>query len=308
MRLVTFIRDGTPRLGALAERDGREVVVALAAIDSRLPTDMLAFLAGGPDALDQARRAFQRRSAAAEMELTAAQLQAPIPKPGKIICVGLNYRDHAEENNEPLPAYPTIFAKYANSIVGPGAPIRIPSITQKPDYEAELAVVIGRRGRDITEADALRYVAGYVPFNDVSARDYQARTSQWTLGKSFDTFGPLGPALVTADEVPDPHALDIRLSINGEMLQQSNTRNLVFSIPTLIAYLSAAMTLEPGDVIATGTPGGVGGARKPPRFLRPGDVVRVEIERLGTLENPVEAYAVTTGGGPHAGVGVVGQP
>jgi 2-keto-4-pentenoate hydratase/2-oxohepta-3-ene-1,7-dioic acid hydratase in catechol pathway len=164
-------------------------------------------------------------------------------------------------------------------------------VTSQVDYEGELAVVIGRRARDIAEADALDYVAGYAPFNDVSARDYQMRTSQWTIGKTFDTFGPLGPALVTADEIPDPHALDIRVSIGDDVLQSSNTTHLIFTIPQLIAYLTSVMTLEPGDVIATGTPAGVGAARKPQRWLLAGDVVRVEISGLGALENPVVASA-----------------
>jgi acylpyruvate hydrolase len=157
------------------------------------------------------------------------------------------------------------------------------------DYEGELGVVIGRHGRHIAESEAFEYVAGYVPFNDVSARDYQRRTSQWTIGKTFDTFGPMGPALVTADEIPDPHALDIRVTVSGEVMQSSNTRNLVFSIPYLVSYLSQVMTLEPGDVIATGTPGGVGFVRTPPRYLKPGDEVHVEIERLVKLINPVVA-------------------
>ncbi len=165
----------------------------------------------------------------------------------------------------------------------------LPRVSQKVDYEGELGVVIGRRGRHISEAEALGYVAGYLPFDDVSARDYQMRTSQWTIGKTFDTFAPMGPALVTADEIPDPHDLDLQVTVSGEVLQASNTRHLIFSVPRLIAYLSQVMTLEPGDVISTGTPGGVGVARTPQRFLQPGDEVRVEIERLGTLVNPVVA-------------------
>jgi 2-keto-4-pentenoate hydratase/2-oxohepta-3-ene-1,7-dioic acid hydratase in catechol pathway len=225
------------------------------------------------------------------LERADVRLLAPVPRPGKIICIGLNYRDHAAESNVAPPEYPTVFAKYGNTIAAPGEAIVLPPISAEVDYEGELAVVIGRRCQAVAEADALGVVAGYMPFNDVSARDYQMRTSQWTIGKTFDTFAPCGPALVTADEVPDPHALDIRVSIGGEVLQSSNTRHLIFNIPHLIAYLSAVMTLEPGDIIATGTPAGVGFARTPPRFLRPGDVVRIEIERLGALENPVVAHA-----------------
>ncbi len=290
MRLVTYLRDGAQRLGALVVRDGADVVVDLN-LAAGLPSDMLAFLAGGEANMEQARQALADPPAEALVSLGAVRLAAPVPRPGKIICIGLNYRDHAAESGAEVPAYPTVFAKYASCIVGPGEPIVIPRVTGEVDYEAELAVVIGRRARDVAEADALGYVAGYAPFNDVSARDYQMRTSQWTIGKTFDTFGPLGPALVTADEVGDPHTLDIELSIGGEVLQRSNTRHLIFSIPQLIAYLSAVMTLEPGDLIATGTPAGVGAARTPKRWLQPGETVRVAIGRLGALENPVSASA-----------------
>jgi acylpyruvate hydrolase len=221
----------------------------------------------------------------------AVTLKAPIPRPGKIICLGLNYRDHAIESNLAIPTYPVVFAKFANVVIGPGEAIVLPKISQEVDYEAEFGVVIGQRGRAIAEADALSYVAGYLPFHDVSARDYQMRTSQWVIGKTFDTFGPMGPALTTTDEIPDPHNLNIQLSIGGEVLQSSNTRHLIFNVPQIIAHLSAVMTLEPGDLIATGTPSGVGAARTPKRFLKPGEVVRIEIERLGVLENPVVAEA-----------------
>jgi acylpyruvate hydrolase len=291
MHLVTFERDGAHHLGALAQRDGRDVVIDLHAAAPSLPSDMIAFLAGGAANHGLATQAIADPPAEAVLDRSAVQLAAPIPRPGKIICIGLNYRDHAAESNAELPAYPTVFAKYASCIVGPGAPIVIPRVTSQVDYEGELAVVIGRRARDVAEADALDYVAGYAPFNDVSARDYQMRTSQWTIGKTFDTFGPIGPALVTADEIPDPHTLDIRVSIGDDVLQSSNTKHLIFTIPQLIAYLTSVMTLEPGDVIATGTPAGVGAARKPQRWLVPGDVVRVEISSLGALENPVVASA-----------------
>jgi 2-keto-4-pentenoate hydratase/2-oxohepta-3-ene-1,7-dioic acid hydratase in catechol pathway len=289
MQLVTFLRDGAQRLGALAQRDGRDVVVDLNQAAPDLPADMIAFLSGGDASRALAARALADPPADAVLDRGAVQLCAPIPRPGKIICIGLNYRDHAAESNIEVPAYPTVFAKYASCIIGPGEAIVIPRVTSQVDYEGELAVVIGRRARDVSEADALSYVAGYAPFNDVSGRDYQMRTSQWTIGKTFDTFGPLGPALVTADEISDPQALDIRTSIGGEVLQSSNTKHLIFGIRQLIAYLSAVMTLEPGDVIATGTPAGVGAARTPQRWLVPGDVVRVEISGLGALENPVVA-------------------
>jgi 2-keto-4-pentenoate hydratase/2-oxohepta-3-ene-1,7-dioic acid hydratase in catechol pathway len=289
MQLVTFVHDGARRIGALVSHNGQDAVIDLNRAAPDLPSDMLAFLAGGEDSHALAARALADPPTTAVLERSAVRLTAPIPRPGKIICIGLNYRDHAAESNQSVPEYPTVFAKYASCIIGPGESIVIPRVTSQVDYEGELAVVIGRRARDVAEDVALSYVAGYAPFNDVSARDYQMRTSQWTIGKTFDTFGPLGPALVTADEVGDPHNLDLRVSIGDEVLQHSNTRHLIFNIPQLIAYLSAVMTLEPGDVIATGTPAGVGAARDPKRWLRAGETVCVEIARLGRLENPVVA-------------------
>jgi acylpyruvate hydrolase len=289
MRFVTFKHDGASRVGALRSRNGTTVVVDLTHANPNLPASLVGLLEAGEQAHATARDAITSAPATATHDLASVVLQAPIPRPGKIICIGLNYRDHAEESGQPVPDYPTVFAKYANCVIGSGAPIVLPAVTEQVDYEAELAFVIGRRARHVSEAEALTYIAGYLPFNDVSARDVQMRTSQWTLGKTFDTFGPMGPALVTSDEISDPHNLTIRLMIGNELLQESNTRHLIFSIPHLIAYLSQVMTLEPGDVIATGTPAGVGMARSPQRFLRPGDVVRVEIEGLGTLENPVVA-------------------
>ena len=291
MQLVTFAHDDARRLGALVHHNGQDAVIDLNRAVPDLPNDILAFLAGGAENSALAARALANPPSAAVLERSAIRLLAPIPRPGKIICIGLNYRDHAAESNQPVPDYPTVFAKYASCVIGPGESIVIPRVTSEIDYEGELAVVIGRRARDVAEEAALDYVAGYAPFNDVSARDYQMRTSQWTIGKTFDTFGPFGPALVTADEVGDPHTLDLEVSIGGEVLQRSNTRHLIFTIPQLIAYLSAVMTLEPGDVIATGTPAGVGAARNPKRWLRAGETVCVEIKGLGRLENPVVAAA-----------------
>jgi acylpyruvate hydrolase len=291
MQLVTFVRDGAQRLGALARPDGREAIVDLNQADPRLPADIIAFLAGGDASRALAEQALAAPPDAAVIDRAGARLVAPIPRPGKIICIGLNYRDHAAESNAPLPEYPVVFAKYANTVIGPGDAIVLPRVTEQVDYEGELGIVIGAQARDVPEAEALAYVAGYLPVNDVSARDYQMRTSQWTIGKTFDTFAPMGPALVTADEGPDPHALDLRVTIGDEVLQNSNTRHLIFSIPQLIAYLTSVMTLEPGDVIASGTPAGVGAARDPKRWLRAGETVVVEIERLGRLENPVVASA-----------------
>jgi 2,4-didehydro-3-deoxy-L-rhamnonate hydrolase len=213
----------------------------------------------------------------------------PIERPGKIICVGLNYRDHAEEQGVPLPEAPLLFAKWGNTLIGSGEPIVIPPIVTKCDYEAELGVVIGARAKDVSADDALDAVAGYLCVNDVSARDLQFADGQWTRGKSPDTFCPLGPALVSRDEVPDPQNLAMRAILNGETMQDSTTANMVFGVAELIAYITRTITLEPGDLIATGTPAGVGVFRDPPVFLQPGDEITVEIEGLGTLTNPVVA-------------------
>jgi 2-keto-4-pentenoate hydratase/2-oxohepta-3-ene-1,7-dioic acid hydratase in catechol pathway len=282
MKLVTFTHDGNIRFGALR---GENEIVDLQEADSRLPSEIIAFLGAGESALAIATQAIQQ--AMQTIPLSAVKLHSPIPRPGKILCIGLNYSDHAAESGQPVPQFPVVFAKYANTVISHGDSIVLPHVSTQVDYEAELGFVIGKRGRYISEADALQYVAGYLPINDVSARDYQNRTSQWTMGKTFDTFAPMGPALVTSDEVPDPHNLKISLTIGDEVLQDSNTKQLIFGVPQLVASLSEVMTLEPGDVVSTGTPPGVGFAQKPPRFLKPGDVVSVIIERLGTLTNPV---------------------
>ena len=212
----------------------------------------------------------------------------PIGVPGKIICVGLNYRDHAEEQNTELPSAPLLFAKWPNALIGPGEPIVIPRVSTRVDYEAELGVVIGERGRNIGEENALETVRGYLCLNDVSARDLQFSDGQWTRGKSPDTFCPIGPRLVPAAEVPDPQALGIRCLLNGEVMQDSTTANMIFSVAEVIAYASRTMTLEPGDLIATGTPAGVGVFRDPPALLKDGDEVTIEIDLLGSLTNPVQ--------------------
>ena len=286
MKLITFTHNGKTRIGALSGKQGETVVDLSVAVPS-LPQNLKSFLAGGASALAKAQAAAANPPAGSTLKLADVKLQAPIPNPGKIICIGLNYRDHAAESNSPLPPYPIVFAKYANTVLAPGEAIVLPKNSQQIDYEAEFGVVIGKRARHVSEADALNYVGGYLPFHDVSARDYQMRTSQWSMGKTFDTFAPFGPALTTADEIADPQTLDIQLSINGEVLQKSNTSNLIFTVQQLIADLTSVMTLEPGDIIATGTPGGVGSARKPQRWLKAGDVVRIEIAKLGVLENPV---------------------
>lgn len=211
----------------------------------------------------------------------------PIPVPGKILCIGLNYRDHAAEQNVALPERPIVFSKHSNTLIGPGEPIRIPKAVEQADYEAELGVVIGSRFSRGSEQDALAAVAGYVVANDVSARDLQFADKQFTRGKSVDTFCPVGP-LKPASEVPDPHNLPIRAILNGQVMQESNTSNLVFGVGALIAYLSQTFTLEPGDLILTGTPGGVGIFRDPPVLLKAGDEITIEIDGVGSITNPVE--------------------
>jgi 2,4-didehydro-3-deoxy-L-rhamnonate hydrolase len=213
----------------------------------------------------------------------------PIERPSKIVCVGLNYRDHAEEQGAELPTAPLLFAKWPSSLVGPGEAIVLPRTSTRVDYEAELGVVIGERVKGVSEENALEAVLGYLCLNDVSARDFQFGDGQWTRGKSPDTFCPVGPRLVPRDEVPDPQALGIRCLLNGEVMQDSTTANMIFSVAEVIAYASATSTLEPGDLIATGTPAGVGVFRKPPRLLQDGDEVTVEIESVGALTNPVRA-------------------
>jgi 2-keto-4-pentenoate hydratase/2-oxohepta-3-ene-1,7-dioic acid hydratase in catechol pathway len=281
MRLITFRRaDGQAGPGVVV--DGR--VIPLAEIGYG---DMLAVVAAG----DRARAEIQRwiDRGPASIALDAVELLAPIPRPPKLICIGLNYRDHAAETGMEIPKRPTIFSKFSSAITGPGSPIVLPRNSTQPDYEAEFAFIIGPGGRHIASSDWDKHVFGYTIVNDVSARDFQMATSQWMVGKTFDTFAPMGPHIVTADEIGDPHALDISLRVNGEVLQKSNTRELIFKIPELVAYLSSVMTLEPGDVVSTGTPSGVGFARKPPRYLRAGDEVTITVEGVGELRNPVIA-------------------
>src|ERR1700749_1894475 len=262
-------------------------LVALPGAAPPLPADL-----GGLLAEERAGRLAALATGAPEtarVPLEDVRLTAPVAPPSKIICIGLNYRDHAAETGQDLPTKPTVFAKFPTTLTGPYDPIVLPALSQAVDYEGELGVVIGRQARFVAEDEALSYVGGYLCFNDVSARDVQTGPSQWTLGKSFDTFAPVGPYLVTAADVPDPQDLEIETRVNGVTVQHSNTANMVFTVAALVSQLSAVMTLEPGDIIATGTPGGIGGAQNPPRFLKDGDVVEVEIERLGCLRNPVVA-------------------
>lgn len=212
---------------------------------------------------------------------------APVPRPGKILCIGLNYRDHAAESNMPIPEKPVVFSKFPTCVIAPGEPVVLPSTSQQVDYEAELAVVIGRRAKHVSADRAYDYVLGYTAFNDVSARDFQFADGQWQRGKSCDTFAPMGQTIVTTDTVPDPHKLPIKLTLNGKTMQDSNTDQLIFGVPALIEFISQTITLEPGDVIATGTPPGVGFARKPPVFLQPGDQMEVMIEGVDGVGSPV---------------------
>jgi 2-keto-4-pentenoate hydratase/2-oxohepta-3-ene-1,7-dioic acid hydratase in catechol pathway len=246
-------------------------------------------IAEGADAMDRVARWVNHAPGGEAFDASRMKLLAPIQRPGKIICIGLNYRDHAEEAKMAIPETPTVFAKWGNTVTGHMHPIVLPKNSSKPDYEAEMAVVIGKGGRHIPEAKWREHVFGYTILNDVSARDFQMATSQWTMGKTFDTFAPIGPWIVPAAEIEDPGALRISLTLNGETMQDSNTSNLIFGVPKLIAYLSSVMTLEPGDIISTGTPAGVGFARKPPRWLKAGDVVAIQVEGIGELANPVVA-------------------
>jgi 2-keto-4-pentenoate hydratase/2-oxohepta-3-ene-1,7-dioic acid hydratase in catechol pathway len=279
MRLVTFSAGQGPRAGLVV---GDRVVDLTPA---GYPT-VLSFLEGGPKAIEAARKLGGDPGNAPKR--SAVKLHAPLVPP-KFICIGLNYLDHAKESGLAIPSTPVVFTKYDNAVIGPGEPIEIPPVSNQVDYEAELGFVIGRRGKNISADRWEDYVFGYTCVHDVSARDYQMATSQWTIGKTFDTFGPVGPELVSKDEVPDPHNLRISLELNGKVLQDSNTSQFIFNIPALIEYLSRVMTLVPGDLVSTGTPPGVGFARKPPIFLKPGDDVVVKIAGVGELRNPCVA-------------------
>jgi 2-keto-4-pentenoate hydratase/2-oxohepta-3-ene-1,7-dioic acid hydratase in catechol pathway len=229
-----------------------------------------------------------RKPAGPAVALSEVSLLPPVSRPGKVICIGLNYVDHAKEGGNPIPDYPAVFLRAVTSLVGPGQPILRPPVSEKLDYEAELAIVIGRPALRVQEAEALAHVAGYACFNDGSLRDYQRKSTQWTMGKNFDATGAFGPELVTPDELPEgAHGLRVATRLNGRTLQDGNTRDMIFSVARTIAILSEVMTLEPGDVIITGTPAGVGYPRKPPVFMRPGDTCEIEIEGIGVLSNPI---------------------
>ena len=270
MKLVTYSTgDGAPQVGYI---EGGEVKSL-----------------GGASMLECIERGVEEQVGEA-VALGEVRLHAPVGRPGKIVAIGLNYVDHAEETGQPIPEVPVVFGKYPNTIVGPGEPIRIPPIAEQIDYEAELAVVIGRRAKGVPEPEALEYVFGYTNSNDVSARDLQfSEGGQWTRSKSIDTFCPTGPYIATRDEIPDPQNLYIRAILNGDVVQDGHTSRMIFSVAELVSFLSQGMTLEPGDIIITGTPPGVGMAREPQLWMKPGDEVSIDIEGLDTLTNPLEA-------------------
>src|SRR5213594_3509355 len=299
MKLVRFSTSGqTPRLGVLQGDRIADLQASLAASLTRrgvsraaelaaalVPTSARAFLEGGP----VAEEAIAGIKEWVTVPAASARLHAPITDPGKFICIGLNYRDHAEEANQPIPKEPPIFAKWSNAILDPGEPILRPRGSQQLDWEVELGVVIGRTARFVAKEQAIDYVWGYTIINDASARDFQFITSQWMAGKIFETAAPVGPYIADRQDVPDPHSLGLRTIVNGKQMQNGNTKTFIFDVRYLVSYLSGLVTLSPGDLIATGTPPGVGFAMKPtPVFLQPGDVCRVEIDRLGSMDNPVK--------------------
>jgi acylpyruvate hydrolase len=298
MKLVRFsVNGGSPRLGVLqGDRIGdlqasvagnlsrRGVVRAQEIAAALVPQSTRAFLEGGAASADAVASVRDWVTVPA----SSARLHAPINDPGKFICIGLNYRDHAEETNNPIPKEPPIFGKWAPSIIDPGEPILRPRGSKQLDWEVELGVVIGRTARFVSKEEALDYVWGYTIVNDASARDFQFITTQWMAGKIFETAAPVGPYIADRHEIPDPHSLELKTFVNGKQMQKGSTKTFIFDVRYLVCYLSGLMTLSPGDLIATGTPPGVGLGMKPPVFMNPGDVCRVEISGLGSMENPVK--------------------
>ena len=280
MKLCTFLQAGAPRVGVVID----DAVVDLSIAAPELPHDMVALLALGPDALARAKSA--AASATARKSLASVKLASPILRPPKFLAIGLNYADHVAEAGIETPKFPTVFTKLSTSVAGPFDDVHLPRVSTMLDYEGELGFVIGRRCRRVPRARAHEVIAGYLVHDDVSVRDWQMRVPQWTMGKAWDTHGPLGPWLTTADEI-DPSGLRLRTWVNGELRQDSNTKNLIFDCAAIVEHVSTVCTLEPGDVIVTGTPSGVGAAMKPMRLLKAGDVVKIEIEGLGAIENRV---------------------
>ncbi|MDP4796872.1 MAG: fumarylacetoacetate hydrolase family protein [Rhodospirillales bacterium] len=286
MKFMMYKAAGNDRLGVV---DG-DRVIDVAVCDPSLPKSLLALIEAGPGATSRVADAIDNAPPQARKKLSGLLPALPIERPGKFICVGLNYAAHAKEGGHAIPEYPSLFVRWPSSLVAAGEPVICPNCSEQLDYEAELTIVIGKGGRHIAEADALDHVFGYTLFNDVSVRDFQRKSNQWTPGKNFDGTGPLGPVVVTADELP-PGASGLRITsrVNGETRQDSNTADMIFSTAKIIAILSQFMTLEAGDVIATGTPSGVAHARTPPAWMKPGDRVEVEVEGIGILSNPVVA-------------------
>lgn len=280
MKLATFTQRESTRIGVV---DGQHVVDLQASVPE-LPREMVAFLEAGQPALQAAHDAI---ATGTRIPLEDVRLEAPIARPPKFLAVGLNYADHVAESGMETPPHPTIFNKQSTCVTGPTDPVHVPRASHVLDYEGELGIVIGKRCRHVPRDRAADAIAGYLVVNDATVRDWQLRIPTWTMGKSFDTHGPIGPWIVTSDELPDPHQLQLRTWVNGELRQESNTKELIFDCFTLIEHLSTAFTLEPGDIIATGTPSGVGIGMKPPRLLKDGDIVRIEIEGIGWIENPV---------------------
>lgn len=308
MKLVTFTHNNNTRIGAVTE--GNEVVdlnFAYQAFleaegklrseliaEAYIPAQMEGFLQGGNESLSIAKEmvdyALNNRESFKHPLVHAfedVKIEAPVTKPGKIICVGHNYREHIAEMGRELPPHPVVFAKFANTVIGPQDDIPFYPISEQLDYEAEFAFVVGKKARNVAKEDALNYVAGYTIANDVTYRDIQRRTLQWLQGKTVEGSAPMGPWLITSDELQDPFGLGVLLTVNGEERQKTNTANFVFDVPTLVEFLSNLMTLEPGDIVLTGTPGGVGFARDPQVFLKDGDIVRIEVDKVGVLENKV---------------------
>lgn len=280
MKLVSFLHDGQRRIGAVIDD---EIIPA----GDSLPNDMIDFLAAGKPALDALQALIA--SNAASIPISAVTLMAPIPRPGKFLGIGLNYADHISETGRDKPDYPTFFTKQSTCVIGVRQAIHCPTLSEKVDYEGELAFVIGQRCKHVSRERAHEVIAGYTICNDVTVRDWQQRSPTWTLGKSFDTHGPMGPWLVTADEIRDPHDLSLKTWVDDELRQDASTGDMLFNCYEMVAYLSQAMTLEPGDVITTGTPAGVGVKMKPRGYLKPGQTVRIEIEGIGCLSNIVIA-------------------
>lgn len=289
MKLVTLRNGNEARLGVKTDRGILDIKAAASSAASSLPTSIHELIEGGEAALDSLRDfvTAAAESSAPWIDPAEAEYGPCVTKPEKIVCVGLNYRKHAEETKAKIPEYPILFNKFNNALTGHGHDVELPAASKQVDYEAELAIVIGKRAKHVSEEEALDYVFGYCCANDLSARDLQLRTNQWMLGKICDGFAPLGPELVTSDEIPDPNALAIRTTVNGELRQNSNTSDMIFNCKQIISYISRHMTLQPGDVILTGTPEGVVLGYPPEKrvYLQHGDVVTIEIENLGSLTN-----------------------